>query len=553
MSQTNPPGGTRPPLFPRLKEGFTRFRRLWEHEIWLNVSGRDRSLRGRAFAVLRVVSITLSGLREIKVAVRAAALSYSSLLSLGPLIALTVLVSGFAIGDRDPAVIAESLNRVISFIAPQVGHYDAPGSRQPAIREARPERPPPARGAAGARPETPAPGEGRSAPGAADGKSGQPAAPVATGGTGSAQPALVALISDFITSSRSGTAGAIGLVTLLFIVLSLFSTIENTFNDIWGVRRGRTWLTRIVYYWTVMTLGALTFFMSVTLLSAGAFLNVFNGLFEWLPLGQQLREFFMWLLPSASGLLLVLLLTIFYRTIPNTRVRWRAAFAGAAVVTLLLFLNNYLAFLYFRQIISTKSLYGSVALPLVLMLGLYVFWLIVLVGGQLTYAIQNVRYRSSQTAWHSLNAATRESLSLLVLLLIARRFKECLPPYSATELAQRIRVPAQVLNESLNRLCDVGLAALMPSADIGDPSDYRYQPARPLNRITLVDFHELFVQYGEAPSGGMLNDVDPILAHYHEKFGAALRAAVGGRTLEQLIDDFAPSATTAPFAIPGRS
>ncbi len=493
------------------KAQFARLRRLWDHDIWLNVGGRDRSLRGRFFAVLRVVSITVSGLHEIKVAARAAALSYSSLLSLGPLVALTVLISGFAIGDRDPAVIAQSLNRVISFIAPQVGYYDDAGASQPPSQLKPADAPPD--------PAPPAPG------------------------------GMVSLISDFITSSRSGTAGAVGLLTLLLIVVSLFSTIENTFNDIWGVRRGRNWLTRIVYYWTVMTLGAVLFFMSVTLLSAGAFLNVFDGLFDWLPLGAQLREFFMWLLPSASALLLVALLAVFYRTIPNTRVRWRAAFTGAAVVTALLFLNNFIAFLYFRQIITTKSLYGSVALPLVLMLGLFVFWFIVIVGGQLTYAIQNVRYRSSQTAWHSLNAATRESLSLLLLLLIARRFRECLPAYTTTELAHRIRVPAQVLNESLNRLCDVGLITLLPSSDIRDQSDYRYQPARPLNRITLVDFRQLFEQYGEAPTGEMLDDVDPILAHYHERMGGALASAVGGRTLDQLIEQFAPSATTAPFPI----
>lgn len=497
-----------------LKSQFARLRHLWTHDIWLNVGGRDRSLRARFCAVLRVISITVSGLLEIKVAARAAALSFSSLLSFGPLVALTVLVSGFALGDRDPAVLAQSVGRVLSFIAPHVGHYDDTATAVPQLRAA------------------PAGPDLSAAP-----------APV------SAETAtLVSLISDFITHSRSGAAGALGLLTLLVIVVSLFSTIENTFNDIWGVRRGRTWLTRIVYYWTVMTLGAVLFFMSVTLFSAGALVNVFTGVFAWLPLGADLQDFLLWLLPSTSGLLLILLLTVFYRTIPNTRVRWGAAFTGAAVVTALLFLNNFIAFLYFRQIVTTKSLYGSVALPLVLMIGLYVFWFIVLVGGQLTYAIQNVRYRSSQTAWHSLNAATRESLSLLLLLLIARRFKECLPAYSTSELAQRIRVPAQVLNESLNRLGDVGLVAQLPSSDVRDQADYRYQPARPLDRITLAEFRELFEQYGAAPTGEMLDDVDPILAHYHEKLQSALHAAVGERNLDQLIEEFAPSQTTAPFA-----
>jgi membrane protein len=137
-----------------------------------------------------------------------------------------------------------------------------------------------------------------------------------------------------------------------------------------GVRRGRSLLARIVYYWSVITLGALLFFTSLTLLSAGAFLNVF---FEKIPLGAQLKSLFVWMLPSGSVLLLVFILTLFYRIVPHTRVRWRAALLGAVIVTGLLFLNNYLAFLYFKRVVLSKSLYGSVSIMPILMIGLYVF------------------------------------------------------------------------------------------------------------------------------------------------------------------------------------
>jgi membrane protein len=181
------------------------------------------------------------------------------------------------------------------------------------------------------------------------------------------------------------------------------------------------------------------------------------------------------------------------------------------------------------------------------MLGLYIFWFFVLVGGQITYAVQNVHYRSSQTAWHSLNTFARESLSLLVLLLVARRFKDCLAPYSVTQLSHRIRVPSQVLNECLNRLCDLGLIAQLPSAENKDPNDYRYQPARPLNRITLLEFQHLFANYGESPSGEMLDSVDPILAHYHARLAEVLPNALGDRTLDQLLETFDANASVAPF------
>lgn len=498
-----------------LKQLAARLRQLWQTDIWAAATARDRSLRGRAFAVLRVISITISGLQELKVAARAAALSYSSLLGLGPLIALAVLIAGFALGDRDPAVLARSLNNAISFIAPQVAQYDrvsqADGGNAAEFHA----------------------GTGHTALAAT-----------------SPDPELVRFITKLIESSRSGTAGAVGLLTLLIIAVQLFTTVENTFNDIWGVRRGRSWLTRVVYYWTVITLGALLFFTSFTLLSAGTFITMF---LEKLPMAVQLKALVKWMLPSSSALLLTLVLTLFYRAIPNTRVRWGAALIGALVVTLLLLLNNTLAFLYFKRVVLSKSLYGSVALPIVLMLGLYIFWFFVLVGGQITYAVQNVHYRSSQTAWHSLNHFARESLSLLVLLLIARRFKECLPPYSVSRLAQHIRVPSQVLNESLNRLCDLQLIAQLPSEESRDPNDYRYQPARPLNKITLLQFQQLFAHYGESPSGEMLDSVDPVLAHYHARLTTVLPEALGRQTLDELLDSYDSEVTRAPFAAPGKA
>lgn len=496
---------------------FERLRRLWQEEIWSASFNRERTLRNRGYAFLRVASITVSGLQELKVATRAAALSYSSLLGLGPLVAIAVLISGFALDNRDPAIMAQSLNRIIGFIAPQVVQYDQPADDGTEMLQ-----------------------------------------PVTVGPDGRpvvrppADPELVKLITQFISSSRSGAAGVIGVFALLIIVLQLFTSIENTFNDIWGVRRGRSWLTRVIYYWTTVTLGAVLFFASITLLSASAFINVFKNLTSWLPLGEHLLNLVTWLLPSSSFALLMLLLMLFYRTVPNTRVKWSAALIGAIIVTGLLFLNNYVAFLYFKGVIRTKSLYGSVGIFPILMAGLYIFWFFVLVGGQITYAVQNVRYRSSQTAWHNLNHATRESMSLVVLLLIARRFRACAPAYSVTELSHLIRVPSQILNESLNRLCDLHLIDELPPAQDADPNDHRYQPARPLDAITLSDFREKFENYGEAPSGGLLDHVDPVLAHYHAKLAASLPAVLGDKTLDQLIAEQQPSQTYAPFPVAGK-
>jgi membrane protein len=212
--------------------------------------------------------------------------------------------------------------------------------------------------------------------------------------------------------------------------------------------------------------------------------------------------------------LLVGVLAVFYRTIPNTRVRWVPALSGAVVVTLLLTANNFLQFLYLRRVLLAKSLFGSLGVIPVLMFGLYVFWLIVLIGGQISYAVQNVHVRNSRLAWGSLSPVNRERLSLAVLVAICRRFHEGKPPISVAELSGAARLPTQILNECLNRIVDLGFVTSVPPAPGADSADLRYQPAMPLNRITLLEFKLAAESRGADPSGDSLDWVDPLVRDF---------------------------------------
>src|SRR6185369_8556895 len=69
-----------------------------------------------------------------------------------------------------------------------------------------------------------------------------------------ARKAMARYFHNFIQNTRSGTLGLTGSVLLIFAAISLLSRIEVTFNDIWGVARGRGWFTRIVLYWGVLSL-----------------------------------------------------------------------------------------------------------------------------------------------------------------------------------------------------------------------------------------------------------------------------------------------------------
>jgi membrane protein len=481
----------------RLAEIGPKLAHLWNKEIWKTAHLTDSSLRGRGYAALRIVSITWTVFIETKVPARAAALSFSSLIGLGPLVAIAVLIGGFVLDNNtDPNLVANKLGELMEKIVPQLK----------TLEDAE---------AAGAMVSTD----------------------------------IVKLLNGFIANARSGSAGVLGALSLIVVVLFMFKSVEDAFNDIWGVRLGRSLLMRVVFYWTILTLGAVLFFAAIALLGASAAISVFNTSMERLPGGHELLAVLRWFLPAFSVTLLVAMLMLVYRVIPNTRVFWRAAFAGAVVVTALMMLNNFVALFYVRRVIQTQSLYGSLALPIVLMIGLYIFWLYLLIGGVISYAVQNVHFRNSQAAWSQLTESMRERLSLVVLLTIARRFQDCLPPVTASQLGELLKVPTQIINECLNRLVEIQLIITLRPGAGEAATEHRYQPARPLSRLTLLEFKTLDDNLGDDPVGQALERIDPILRDYDAGLARLGEQEFFQKSLEQLIAERPFDVSRPPFAL----
>src|SRR5208282_4619551 len=51
----------------------------------------------------------------------------------------------------------------------------------------------------------------------------------------------------------------------IFAAISMLRGIEATFNDIWGVARGRGWFRSIVQYWAVITLAPVLVVVALSL------------------------------------------------------------------------------------------------------------------------------------------------------------------------------------------------------------------------------------------------------------------------------------------------
>jgi membrane protein len=289
-----------------------------------------------------------------------------------------------------------------------------------------------------------------------------------------ARRAIARHIHDFIQNTRSGALGVTGSILLIFAAISMLSRIEDTFNDIWGVARGRSWFMRIVLYWGVISLAPMLLVVALGLASG--------------PHLAGTREF-LTTMPFVSGLIfrllpvMVLCLTfaLFYGLIPNTKVQWQAALAGGLAGGLLFHLNNVVSVLYVSRVVSNSKIYGSLGLVPVFMIGLYFGWLILLFGAQVAYAYQNRATYFEERQVENVNQRGREFIALRLMTCIGERFARGELPPGAMEIAAALAVPTRLVKQIMRTL---SAARLVTEAAGPEPA---YLPARPLETITCHD------------------------------------------------------------------
>ena len=272
-----------------------------------------------------------------------------------------------------------------------------------------------------------------------------------------------------------GTLGVTGALVLVAIAIAMLRSIESTFNDIWGVARGRPWMAQIMQYAALLFLGPLVLGVALSLAS-NRHMQAVKQLLHTLPLVSHL------LIQSVPVALLCLAFAVFYLLMPNTRVQWGAALMGGILSGILWHLNNYFSVLYVSRWVTNSKIYGSLAAIPVFMAGLYFSWLIVLFGAQVAHAYQNRASYLLEKQVENVNQRGREFIALRLMECIGQRFQLGQPPACVPELAECLSgAPTRLVQQLTQTL----LAARLVVEVTGlEPA---YAPARPLETITCHD------------------------------------------------------------------
>ncbi len=219
--------------------------------------------------------------------------------------------------------------------------------------------------------------------------------------------------------------------------------------------------------------------------------------------------------------------TFLYAFVPNTRVRFRAALIGGVVAGLLWAASGAL----FTRVVAASTqmvaIYAGFAIFLAALIWIYLSWLILLIGAQLSFYVQNPRYLRVGQGHVRLTSALRERLAFTVMLLIARKFVAGDPPWEQRALAEDLEIPGSALATVIRSLERAGLLTLTEEEEL--------IPARDLESIALTDILNAVRDERQYETWLLWRArTEPVADEVANSVEAGMRERITGMTLREL-------------------
>jgi len=369
--------------------------------------------------------------------------------------------------------------------------------------------------------------------------------------------AVRAQIEAWIVDLKSinfGSIGVIGVAIFIYGATGLLATIERSFNRIYNAQNARPIQLRIPMYFTVLVLAPVVLTLGQVVsqqLQPYLMLDTLSGAAEQVGF---VGGFFAWLGSVFSPLITTwFVLMAMYVLLPTARVSIKHAAIGATVAAVGWTLLVELFGLYVQRFTDEDGsgqgkLYGALALLPLFLLWLYLTWIIILFGFILTRTLQNLKGWEIERQREQSVAGQLVSPDAVVpaMALVAKRFDHG-RTLDRDDLADELDLPVAAATRLVNALVNAGLLRRLADDD-ATPDAAQLALTRPPHRIPLA--HVLKV--GDDLARGGRHAGQSVARAVLDRLDRARRDAVAGQTLADAAELSGP-ATDPPDTTPTHS
>ena len=327
-------------------------------------------------------------------------------------------------------------------------------------------------------------------------------------------------VIGFVDNVKGSVLGSVGLLFLIWIVFSMVQKVEDSFNYVWQVEKPRSLARRFSEYISVILIGPVVMVFALGMIASINNTALVQKLAEIEPFGTTL----ILVGKLAPYLLIVLLFSFVYAFVPNTSVKIRAALGGGAIAGVLWAFTGELFASFVANTGSRAAIYSGFAIVLVALIWLYLSWLILLLGAQISFYIQRPEYKRHGRQQIEPVGQLREGLALTVMINVAQSFRDNASQWSVNSLASKLDIPATALGPVVNRLLASGMLAITEHEKL--------LPGSEISRIRIADILLAIRENRDIP---MLK-WEPKVSALTTRVNSAVSGATGDTTLADVLD-----------------
>ena len=296
----------------------------------------------------------------------------------------------------------------------------------------------------------------------------------------------IKFVDSYLAQASEGIFVGVGIVVLLWTLISLIGAVEDAFNQIWGVKHGRTIWRKITDYTAI-------FLILPVLMVCGSGLTAFmsSSVENYLPFMTPVVSV---ALDLASVLLIWFFFTGVYMLIPNTKVKFKNAFPAGIMAGIAFQVLQWLFVSGQIYVSKYNAIYGGFAFLPLLLIWLQLVWLFTLSGALICYAAQSVTDYALESDVFGISFNYRTRIGLGILAVVNRRYQEGLKPLTAVDMQKTFTIPLRLISLLLQEMEDLKMVCrVLPTSN---PELIAYQPAKDLSALTVGQVMTAFRRHG---------------------------------------------------------
>ena len=384
------------------------------HDLWTSDTKKKSFTYRVVLRPLRIFFITLKGFFEDKVQIRASALTYNSMLSIVPVIAM---IFGIAKGFGMQKMLEKEL----------MSYFE---NQQQVLQ------------------------------------------------------LILTSVRRMLDRVQGGIVAGVGVAMLIWSVMKILSSIENAFNDIWKVKKARSWQRKFSDYLSIMLVApvlvlassSITVFLTTNVKTILAHMHLPAFVESITHIGLDL-------IPYA---LIWALFSFIYVAFPNTKVKISSAIIAGIVAGTAFQLLQWGYFKFQIKLSNYSAIYGSLAALPLFMIWMQISWIIVLFGAEMSYAVQNVEDFDHNADNIKISTRQKNLLSLLIMHKAVHNFAEARKPMTAAGFSADQNIPVRIATHVIYELQLAGLLTEIVTTE----QENAYQPAMDIGLITVCEVLE---------------------------------------------------------------